>query len=291
MILILADSLRNDFATEHLKGIFPEESWGTFKSIETLTPIVLASIATGQPPEVTGVKYFIDTVNEEACEDVLFDHFDSYVTVSRLLGEGPGILPPARRTEMPMLKPIKWNAISNHDDDVLEFVGKKWSIATDYWTDFIFYHSWLTHGPWGIDNYGPAEIPCVMNTDRLLRRNTLEQNKAWYKLGIDDFAIRLRELCNITNNQETIIITADHGEDLGEGGGKGHYAGADLEELRNVPIWINRKENIPDDINHLTLKDWIVKMYNKWEVNNPQYQRWKNLKKELNMSKNIGVIE
>jgi len=278
MILILADSLRNDFATEHLKGIFPEESWSSFKAIETLTPIVLASIFTGEPPEKTGVKYFTDEVNEDACKDVLLNHFGSYVTVSRLLGAGPGILPPARRQDISMLKPIKWNAESNHDDDVLEYVGKKWSMATDYWTDFIFYHSWLTHGPWGIDNYGPAEIPCVINTDRLMRRQSLEQNKAWYKLGIDDFAIRLREIREITNNQETIIITADHGEDLGEGGGKGHYAGAELEELRTVPIWVNRSNVDLEGVNHLTLKDKVYELYKEYELENSEYQKFKEMK-------------
>jgi len=266
MIFILADSLRYDFATKYLKGIFQEESWGTFKSIETLTPIVLASIATGQPPSKTGVKYFTDTVNPDACEDILFDHFDKYVTVSRLLGNGPGILPPARRQQMKMLHPIKWNAESNHDDDVLEYVGRKYSRATDDHWDLIFYHSWLTHGPWGIDNYGPAEIPCLKNTDNFMKRRTVEQNKEWYKMGIDDFAIRLRSIRNITGNQETVIITADHGENLGESDeGIGHYAGSELEELRNVPVWINKKENIPKNLNHLTIKDWIVKMYNKYE--------------------------
>ena len=275
MIFILADSLRYDFAVKYLKGIFPEETWSSFKSIESLTPIVLASIVTGNPPEKTGVKFFLDRINKDACGDILFDHFDKYVTISRLLGRGPGILPPARRENMPMLPPIKWNAISNHDDDVLEYVGRKWSRVTNDWWDLIFYHSWLTHGPWGIDNYGPAELPCVVNTDRLMRRQTLEQNKKWYKLGVDDFAIRLREIRNITNNKETIIITADHGEDLGEGGGKGHYAGAELEELRKVPIWINRKVKIPDNISHLTLKDWIVDMYYKFEKDNKEYQKWK----------------
>jgi hypothetical protein len=267
MILILADSLRYDFAEKYLKGVFPEESWSKFRAVETLTPIVLASIATGKTPQETGVKFFTDKVNDNACNDVLFDHFDSYVTVSRLLGNGPGIIPPARRHQMKMLHPIVWNAESNHDDDVLEYVGRKYSKATDDWWDLIFYHSWLTHGPWGIDNYGPAELPCVKNTDNLMRRQSLEENKRWYKIGIDDFRVRLREIRNITNNKETIIITADHGEDLGEGGGRGHYAGSDLEELRTVPIWINRKEEIPSDINHTNLKDWVIKMYNKYEKN------------------------
>lgn len=279
MILILADSLRNDYAQQYLHNIFPEESWGTYTSIDTLTPIVLASIATGKSPQETGVKYFNDVINPEACNDILFNHFPSYVTVSRLLGSGPGILPPARRINQPMLKPIQWNAVSNHDDDVLEYIGKKWSLVSPYWTDFIFYHSWLTHGPWGVDNYGPAELPCLFNCDRLMLR-LAEENpdklKAWYKIGVDDFAIRLREIREITNNKETIIITADHGEELTKG--RGHFAGSESPELKQVPIWINRIEKIPDNISHLTLKDWVVEMYNKYERDNEQFKKWRQSK-------------
>lgn len=278
MILILADSLRYDFAERYLKGIFPEESWSSFEAIETFTPVVLATIATGKPPEITGVKYFTDKIREEACQDILFNHFDSHITISRLLGNGPGYLPPVRREVMNMLPPIRWNAITNNDDDVLEYVGRKWSMVTDDWWDLIFYHSWLTHGPWGIDCYGPKELPCVVNTDRLMRRQTIEENHAWYKIGINDFICRLRAIKNICNNSETVIVFSDHGEDLGEGFGGGHYAGSDLPELRKVPIWINRNEKIPDNISHITLKDWVIKMYKKYELDNSEYQTWKEKK-------------
>jgi len=284
MILILADSLRYDFATKYLKGIFPEESWSSFRAVETFTAPVLASVFTGQPPEVTGMKgqalldAFTRELPEEACKDTLFDHFPSWVTISRLIGNGPKWLPPSRREKFTFLPPIKWNAVSNNDDDVLEYLGRKWSMATNEWWDLIFYHSWLTHGPWGIDCYGPKEIPCCVNTDRLMRRQTIEQNHAWYKLGIDDFKTRLMAFKNISNNLETVIVFGDHGEDLGEGGGSGHYAGSELPELRKVPIWINRKEIIPDDISHLTLKDWVIKMYNKYECNNSEYIEYRNKK-------------
>ena len=286
MILILADSLRYDFATKYLQGIFPEESWSSFKAVDTFTPIVLATIATGQPPEKTGVRYFTDTVNPEACKDTLFDHFDSYVTISRLLGNGPGYLPPARREIMNMLPPIKWNAETNHDDDVLQYLGRKWSMATNDWWDLIFYHSWLTHGPWGIDCYGPAELPCVKNTDRLMARMSEAELKDWYKIGVLDFKTRLEAIKNVSNNLETVIVFADHGEHLkDEEGAVGHFAGGhNIESLSKVPIWVNRSEPIPSDISHVTLKDWVIKMYKKYELNNSEYQNWKE--KKLNASTN-----
>jgi len=223
MILILADSLRYDFATKYLKGIFPEESWGSFRAIETFTAPVLASVFTGQPPEVTGmvgtglINAFTKSLPKDACKDTLFDHFDSWITISRLIGNGPKWLPPSRRDNFKFLPPIKWNAVSNNDDDVLEYVGRKWSMATNEWWDLIFYHSWLTHGPWGIDCYGPKELPCVVNTDRLMQRMSRDELHNWYKLGVDDFLTRLRAFKEITNNMETIIVFADHGECNPEG--------------------------------------------------------------------------
>jgi len=285
MILILADSLRYDFATKYLKGVFPEESWGSFRAVETFTAPVLASVFTGEPPEVTGMQgqallnAFTRGLPKEACKDVLFDHFESWVTISRLIGNGPKWLPPSRRNQFKFLPPIQWNAVSNNDDDVLEYVGRKWSMVTDDWWDLIFYHSWLTHGPWGIDCYGPKELPCVVNCDRLMQRQTIEQNHAWYKLGIDDFLTRLRAFHNMTNGLETIIVFADHGEDLGEGGGAGHYAGAELEELRKVPIWVNRADVDLDGVDHLKIKDLCIELYKQYELENEKYIEYKNKKK------------
>lgn len=289
MIVILADSLRLDFAEEYLKDIFPEESWSNFEAVETFTAPVLASVFTGQPPEVTGMKgqalvnAFTRGLPEEACEDTLFDHFDSWVTISRLIGNGPKNRPPSRRDKFTFLPPIDWHAESNNDDDVLEYVGRKWSAVKDDWWDLIFYHSWLTHGPWGIDCYGPKELPCVKNCDRLMKRQSIKQNHDWYKVGIDDFKARLRGLKNISNNNEVIVVFADHGEDLGEEGGGGHYAGSDAEVLKKVPIWINRPEEIPDDISHLTMKDWLIRMYEKWELNNPKFQEAKKCKRNASV--------
>ena len=287
MILILADSLRYDFAIKYLKGIFPEESWSKFKTIETFTPAVLATIATGKTPEELEIPRdsgaFFAKLDSSKFDSTLFDGYDSWITISRLIGNGPRILPPARRPDFPFMPPIKWNAVSNHDDDILEYVGRKWSMATNDWWDFFFYHSWLTHGPWGVDDYGPKEIPVMQHTDRWMQRMAREGNieilHKWYKLGIDDFASRLRSLHNITGGYETIIITADHGEALGEEGKVSHYSGEhELEELLTVSIWINRKEKIPDNISHITLKDWVYKMYVKYERDNEEYQEWKQKK-------------
>lgn len=286
MILILADSLRYDFAEKYLKGVFPEESWSSFEAVETFTAPVLASVITGHTPEELGltgpnmINAFTASLPKDKCKDTLFDHFESWVTISRLIGNGPKWLPPSRREKFTFLPPIKWNAVTNNDDDVLEYVGRKWSMATNEWWDLIFYHSWLTHGPWGIDCYGPKEIPCIKNTDRLMARMTKEELHKWYKLGVDDFKTRLMAFMNITNNLETVITFADHGEALkDEEDATGHFSGGHkIHALSTVPIWINRKETIPDNISHLTIKDWVVKMYKKYELDNSEYQEYKERK-------------
>ena len=287
MILVLADSLRWDFADKYLRDIFPEQSWGCFDAVQTFTAPVLASVFTGQSPELTGmygqslIDAFTRELPKEACKDTLFDYFDSWITISRLIGNGPKWLPPSRRDNFKFLPPIDWHAESNNDDDVLEYLGRKYSIATNDWYDLIFYHSWLTHGPWGIDCYGPKELPCVVNCDRLMRRQTIEQNHNWYKIGIDDFISRLRGLMNICNNQEIIIVFGDHGEDLGEGDGGGHYANSNLDVLKKVPIFVNRPDIDLSNMTHMKIKDLCIDLYNKYEKNNPDYQDWKKTKESL----------
>jgi hypothetical protein len=293
MILILADSLRNDFATKYLKGIWKEESWGEFNAVETFTAPVLASVFTGQPPEVTGMKgealidAFTRGLPEEACKDTLFNHFDSWVTISRLIGNGPKWRPPSRRDEFKFLPPIDWHAETNNDDDVLEYVGRKWSLATKDWYDLIFYHCWLTHGPWGIDCYGPKELPCVVNCDRLMARMPKDELLKWYKIGVDDFITRLRAFDNMTNGLETILVFADHGENLqdSDDGQAGHYAGSNLEALRKVPIWCNRKDVDLSNITHMKIKDLCIQLYEKYEKNNPEYLKWKHMKEAIQTTK------
>ena len=62
----------------------------------------------------------------------------------------------------------------------------------------------------------------------------------------------------------------------------GHIAGMkDIDAIGVVPVWINKAETIPEDICHVKLKDWIVTMYKKYEVDNTEYQKWKEKKKSI----------
>jgi len=289
MILILWDSLRID-CVEPLKGIFPEETWSHYQTIEGFTAPVIASTFTGKTPEELELprdpSAFFHSIKPELVEDTLFDHFDSHISIGRLIGPGSEVcpLPPSRRGKFKILPPINWNAVSNWDVDIFTYIGRKWSKVTDDWWDLIYWHSFVTHGPWSVyDSMGAKESPEVMNCDRLMRRmaiNDPEGLKKWYMKGVHYAAATLKAIDDMTGGKETIICFADHGEALGEeiNGQKvtGHFQGMHKHPLLGtVPIWINKKEKIPDNINNLTLKDWVVEMYNKYEKNNPEYQKWK----------------
>lgn len=288
MIVIIADSLRVDFAKKFLTGIFPQETWHEFDAIETHTAPVLATIITGKTPEELGIsrggEAFYKPIPADNIDDILFDYFDSYITISRLIGNRPNKLAPIRKQELKFLHPIPWNAVSNHDDDVLEFVGRKWSMVTNDWWDLIFYHSWLTHGPWGIDDYWEIDIPTLQNSTRWMEKKAKEGDinaiHKWYELGVKDLRSRLVAFKNISNNLETIILTADHGEALGERGRVSHFPyGYDIPELRRVPLLINRDVDIPQDLDHKTLKNWIVEVYKEFELENEAYQRYRERKR------------
>lgn len=279
MILILWDSLRID-CVEPLKNIFKEETWSNFRTIEGFTAPVIASTMTGKTPEELGLprdtSAFWKELDKSKIDDMLFDHFDSHISIGRLIGPGSEIcpLPPSREGKFKILPPIRWNAVSNWDIDIFQYVGRKWSCATDDWWDLIYWHSFVTHGPWSIyDSMGTKESPEVMNCDRLMRRlaeSEPEKLKEWYMKGVKYAAATLRSIDAICGGKETIICFADHGEALGEeiNGRKvtGHFAGMHEHDLLGtVPVWINRRDNIPSDINNLNLKDWVVEMYEKYD--------------------------
>jgi len=292
MILILWDSLRID-CIKPLKGIFPEESWTKYRTIEGFTAPVIASTMTGKTPEQLGLPRtpdaFFSALNPDAVDDTLFDHFDSHISIGRLIGPGSEIcpLPPSRRGTFKILPPINWNAVSNWDIDIFRYLGMKWSMSTKHWWDLIYWHSFVTHGPWSIyDSMGAKESPEVVNCDRLMNRLArTEPDKLleWYMKGVLYAAESLRSLNDICGGRETIICFADHGEALGEeiGGNQvtGHFQGMHEHELLGtVPLWINRKEEIPKGIDNLSMKDWISKMHKKYEVDNKSYQEFKRIK-------------
>lgn len=297
MLVILWDSLRID-CTEPLHGIFPEETWSSFKTIAGFTAPVISSTITGETPEELGLKRntgdFTAELNENAIDDMLFDHFDSYISLGRLIGPETRTmpLPPNRTGNFKFLPPIEWDAVSNWDPDIYRYFGMKWSKASPHWWDMIWYHNFITHGNFSIfDSKGHIESPEIKNGTRVMRRlarTDPDKLKRLYMQGVHNAVQVLTGLRDISDNNETIICFADHGESFGPLDGLndvGHFKNMHKHDvLGRVPIWCNFDADaeglsIPSDISNLTLKDWVVKVYKKRELNNPKYQ---NLKKKLN---------
>jgi hypothetical protein len=285
MIVIVWDSLRLD-AVEPLKGLLGEESWTSIPSIDGFTGPILPAIVTGKSPEELGIprteEAFWSGINPDNIDDTLFDHFDRYITISRLIGPDthPCIpLPPSRRGMTKFMPPIKWNAVSNWDVDIWRYVGRKWSTQTDDWWDMIFFWTFITHGNFTIyDSLGAVESPEIKDGGRVMQnlaRNNPERLRELYMKGVHYAAETLKGLNEICGGKELIICTSDHNEALGESYmGQimtGHFVGMHkIPGLERVPLWINRPDvEFPENMTQLDLKDWIVKMYLKYEKNNP----------------------
>jgi len=287
----LFDSLRIDY-TEELHNIFPEESWSSYRTIAGFTAPVISSTITSKTPEELGLKRntsdFWATLNSDAIDDMLFDHFDKYISIGRLIGPETRTmpLPPSRIGREKFLPPIQWRAVSNWDLDIYRYFGMKWSMVSPHYWDLIWFHNFFCHGNFSIvDSKGAKESPEIKNGMRVmenLSRNRPEDMKKLYMQGVYNAKQVLTGLRDICNNMETIICFADHGESFGVMDGLnqcGHFDGMEKHPvLGTVPIWINRKEKIPDDIGNLTMKDWIVKMRDKYETKGTEYWEWKQKK-------------
>jgi hypothetical protein len=290
MIIIAWDSLRLD-AVEPLKGILGEESWTSMPSLDGFTGPILPAIVTGKSPEELGIprtdEAFWSGIDPEKIDDTMFDHFDSHITVSRLIGPDthPCVpLPPSRKGMTKFMPPINWNAVSNWDVDIWRYVGRKWSASNNDWWDVIFNWSFITHGNFTIyDSLGAKESPEIKNGSRLMARlaqQDPEKLRDLYMKGVYYAAETLKGLNEICGGKETIVCFSDHNEALGEEykGRKwtGHFHGMEqIPGLEKIPMWVNRPDyEFPDDMTQLNIKDVIVDLYKK-EKSDPEYQAWK----------------
>lgn len=287
MIICCWDSLRLD-AVAPFKGLLGDETWTSFPSIDGFTGPILPAIVCGKSPEELGVarddSAFWSGIDPKNIDDTIFDHFDSHITISRLIGNPTmphQMMVPSRRGQWKFMPPIKWNAVSNWDVDIWRYVGNKWSMASPFWTDVIFFWSFITHGNFSIyDSLGALESPEIKNGGLVMKRLEPDKLRELYMMGVYNAAETLKGLNEICGGNETIISFSDHQECLGEQGAFGHFKDMNkIPGLENVPCWVNIKDyEFPEDMNQLKLKDVIVDLYKK-EKNNPEYMKFKELKK------------
>jgi len=297
MIIIAWDSLRLD-AVEPLKGLLGDETWTSFPSIDGFTGPILPAIITGKSPEELGVarddSAFYSGINPDKIDGTLFDPFDSYITVSRLIGPDthPCVpLPPSRKGMTKFMPPIKWNAVSNWDVDIWRYLGMKWSMSNPYWKDAIFFWTFITHGNFTIyDSLGAVESPEIKNGSLVMRRLAETNPQALrdlYMKGVYYAAETLKGLNQICGGNEIILCFSDHNEALGEemNGQKmvGHFHGMNtIPGLENIPCWVNIKDyKFPKDMSQLKIKDVVKDLYENYEKKDKKYQSFKKQKLEM----------
>lgn len=297
MIIIVWDSLRLD-SVGPLKGILGEESWTEMPSLDGFTGPILPAIVTGKTPEELGIprtdEAFWSGIDPNKIDDTMFDHFDSHITVSRLIGPDthPCIpLPPSRRGMKKFMPPINWNAVSNWDVDIWRYVARKWSRATNDWWDVIFNWSFITHGNFTIyDSLGAVESPEIKNGSRVMQRMAENDPKALrdlYMKGVSYATETLKGLNEITGGNEIIVCFSDHNEALGEEymGKKvvGHFHGMEkIPGLEKVPMWVNIPDyKFPENMQQTDIKNVIVDIYNNYEKKDTKYQKFKKTKENM----------
>jgi hypothetical protein len=298
MLIICWDSLRLD-AIEPFKGILGEESWNDIPSIDGFTGPILPSVVCGSTPEKLGVprddSAFWSGINPKNIEDTIFDHFDDYITISRLIG--PQTMPhtklvPSRRGKLKFMPPIKFNAQSNWDIDIWRYFGNKWSMSSDYWVDMIFFWTFITHGNFSCyDSLGAVESPEIKNGGLVMRRLQKQDPQALrdlYMMGVYNGSETLKGLNEISGGKELIVCFSDHNECLNETmNGQlmppGHYKDMHkIPGLERVPIWVNRPNvEFPENMTQSDIKDWIVKLRDEYEDNDEEYQEFKRKKLEM----------
>jgi hypothetical protein len=297
MIIICWDSLRLD-AIDPFKGILGEESWTQMPSIDGFTGPILPAIVTGKSPEELGVprddSAFWSGINPDNIDDTIFDHFNSHITISRLIGNPTmphQTMVPSRRNKWKFMPPINWNAKSNWEIDIWRYVGNKWSMVNPFWTDVIFFWSFITHGNFSVyDSLGALESPEIKNGGLVMKRlaeSEPEKLRELYMMGVYNAVETLKGLNEICGGNETIICFSDHNEALGEevNGHKvvGHFKDMNkIPGLENVSLWINKPDvEFPEDMTQLKLKNFIIKCYKEYELENPAYVKFKNMKMKI----------
>ena len=264
MILIVCDSLRYDFAKEYMDDIFLEQTFSKIHTLDTRTPLNLPTMYTGLPKEEHKSLHPWEPVQYDDC---LFDHFKSWVTVSRYLGTArdyTGLEMPIhkiiKKSPTPfMYHPLPFNSFSMNDNDIFECVSL--NERHNNW-DLINYWSWITHTPYGITNQTSKTCSAIKDERRLLERLSKPDREKWYTLGVKEMRDRIRSIANMTN--DIIIVTSDHGEALGEDGIYGHprlgEGGKLYPPLAEVPFIVNRKVNVPNEFKQTELKDIVVRL-------------------------------
>lgn len=227
-MFIIADSLRWDYASTRMTGeLFEEETWSRATAHDTYTAACMPTILTGSRDH--GNTDFLRRI--KPTESLLHDH-DS-VMWSHTFGNEQSML--------------KFGEIGQFDirgfEDNTEHEILDWLENEDELPELVVYHSMITHWPFGTGKGGEEDIEFEdgIYIDDKRKYNWTHEN---YCLGVEDMIVRVQRIVDILDDDWTIILTADHGEGLGENGVRGHIEDIDT----GVADWVHYPEKVTEDV-------------------------------------------
>lgn len=231
-MFIVADSLRFDYATSHMVGeLFEEESWNRAIAHDTYTAACMPTILSGSKNH--GNTDFLRRIKPTS--SLLHDH--ESVMWSHTFGNEKSMLKFGKKDQFDIR-----GFEDNTEHEILD-----WLEYEDELPELVVYHSMITHWPFGTGKGGEEDIEFEdgIYIDDKRKYNWTHEN---YRIGVNDMIERVQEIADIleyfTNDDWTIILTADHGEGLGENGVRGHIEDIDT----GVADWVHNPEQVTEDV-------------------------------------------
>ena len=240
VVLIVADSLRWDFASVELFGdLFNEESWARATAHSTYTARCMPTILTGDNSH--GNRNFLRTLT---FSDSLLHGRDA-VMFSDVFGGDKAVL------EIDGSFDIRGFS-DNTEYEFLQFLD-----GDEDPPELLIYHSMITHWPFGVGDGGDSDVTFedgIFVDDK--------SNYVWdrdnYRLGIEALCQRVQQIEKRLGDDYLIVLTGDHGEMLGENGETGH-----VQDFDEKAEWVFDRSVIDEDT------QWNPVDENQWSTEVP----------------------
>jgi len=226
VVLVVADSLRWDFASVELFGqIFNEETWARVVTPNTYTAHCMPTLLLGDDNH--GCSDFMRKIT--ANSSLL--HENDTVMWSDVFGGDKNVMQFGEEGEFDI----------RGFSDSTEYEFLQWLDQTDELPELTIYHSMITHWPFGVGDGGDSDVTFedgIFVDDK----SKYKWDRDNYRLGVEAIRQRLQHIEKVTDDDTVVVLTADHGEGLGERGSTGHIVDEDAEA-----DWVHNQDQITED--------------------------------------------
>ena len=226
VVLVVADSLRWDFASVELFGqIFNEETWARVVTPNTYTAHCMPTLLLGD--DTHGCSDFMRKIT--ANSSLL--HENDTVMWSDVFGGDKNVMQFGEEGEFDI----------RGFSDSTEYEFLQWLDQTDELPELTIYHSMITHWPFGVGDGGDSDVTFedgIFVDDK----SKYKWNRDNYRLGVEAIRQRLQHIEKVTDDDTVVVLTSDHGEGLGERGSTGHIVDEDAEA-----DWVHNQDQITED--------------------------------------------